>query len=134
MSSGRSRHDQLQEKVREYHKAHPEVWDLFVKFSFELMDRGYKHYSVSGVFDRIRWEQGAGADGTSVFKLSNDYKPFYARAFMKQYPEAVGFYRLRHQTTKDKPAFNKEEVAPYHLRYESLDDSHQSLRGKSCLV
>ena len=129
MSSERTRYDELEEQVRAFHKANPEVWDLFVKFSFELMDRGFKHYSVSGVFDRIRWEQGAGADGTSEFKIGNNYKPFYARAFMKMYPETVGFYRLRYQNTKDKPATDKEEVAPYHLRYESLNDSHQSLRG-----
>ena len=123
MRSERTRYDELEEKVREFHKAHPEVWDLFVRFSFELMEKGYKHYSVSGVFDRIRWEQGVGADGVSEFRIGNNFKPFYARAFMKMYPETVGFYRLRHQNTKDKPATDRPEVAPCHLRYEELEDA-----------
>ena len=116
----RTRYDELEEKVKDFHKKHPEVWDLFVRFSFELMDRGFKHYSVSGVFDRIRWEKGAGADGTSEFKIGNNFKPFYARAFMKKYPEANGFYRLRYQNTKDKPATDRPEVSPCQLQYEEM--------------
>jgi hypothetical protein len=113
-----TRHEELQQKVREYHKKHPEVWDLFVRFSFELLEKGYRHYSVSGVFDRIRWEQGVGEDGVSDFKIGNNFKPFYARAFMKKHPEAEGFYRLRYQNTKDKPA-RESEVSPCQLSYEA---------------
>lgn len=118
----RTRYDELHEKVTDFHARHPEVWELFERFTFELIEKGFKHYSVSGVFDRIRWEKGAGADGTSEFKIGNNFKPFYARRFMAMYPEHDGFYKLRHQTTKDKPAVDKREVSPKDLHYVTLDD------------
>lgn len=117
-----SRYEQLQKQVTEFHKKNPEVWEKFVYYSFELINKGFKNYSVSGVFDRIRWESGAGEDGEANFKIGNNFKPFYARRFMKIYPQADGFYRLRRQTTKDKPPLTGREVKPGDLEYEGLDD------------
>lgn len=108
----KTRHEELREQVTEYHKKHPEVWELFVRFSFEMIERGFQHYSVSGIFERIRWEMDAGGDGVTMFKIGNNYKPFYARRFMKVYPETEGFFRLRYQTTQDKPATNLKEFSP----------------------
>jgi len=108
----KTRYDELREQVTEYHRNHPEVWELFVRFSFEMINRGFQHYSVSGIFERIRWEMDCGGDGISEFKIGNNYKPFYARRFMKIYPEHDGFFRLRYQTTMDKPALNLREFSP----------------------
>jgi len=117
-----SRYEQLQNQVTEFHKKNPEVWEKFVYYSFELINKGFKNYSVSGVFDRIRWESGAGEDGEANFKIGNNFKPFYARRFMRVYPQADGFYRLRRQTTKDKPPLTSREVNPGDLEYEGLGD------------
>lgn len=121
----KTKHDELRERCQAYHEQHPEVWSLFVKFSFDLVNRGFKNYSVSGVFDRIRWESGAGEDGVCKFKISNDYKPFYARRFNRMYPGANNFYRMRKQTTKDKPATGAPEVTPSYLEYEELEADYE---------
>ena len=94
-----SRHDQLLKKANEYHQKHPEVWDLFVQFTFERINRGFQHYSAKGIFERIRWETSIPTD-PGEFKLSNKHTPFYARAFMKIYPNYVGFFRTSYQTSK----------------------------------
>ena len=73
----------------------PQVWDYFVQFSFEKIKQGYKHYSAMGVWQRLRWELSVGADGVSEFKINNNYVPYYARAFMKKYPQHDGFFRTR---------------------------------------
>lgn len=111
-----SRHEEMREKVRLYHKAHPEVWTLFCQFTNELIDRGFKNYSARGIFHRIRWEADAPSYGLAEFKLSNNHSPFYARAFMKKFPEHSGFFRLRDQPSKDAPELRMAELGPNDFR------------------
>ena len=104
-----TRHDEMRRQVREFHKKHPEVWDLFVTFTFDRIERGFKHYSVNGIFERIRWDVGnVGGDGITEFKLGNNHRPFYARRFMKKYPKYDGFFRTRIQKSKFEPAREAE--------------------------
>lgn len=116
----KTRFDELREQVTEYHKNHPEVWEMFVRFSFEMINRGFTRYSVNGIFERIRWEMDVGGDGVTMFKIGNNYKPFYARRFLKMYPEHGDFFALRYQTTLDKPALNFPEYGPQDVRRDSV--------------
>ena len=96
-----TRHDQIKYQVEAFHKKHPEVWDLFVKFTFDRINRGFKNYSVNGIFERIRWDVGnVGGDGVTEFKIGNNHRPFYARRFMRMYPEHDGFFRTRIQKSQ----------------------------------
>lgn len=110
----KSRAEEMRESVVEFHKEHPEVWDLFVKFTFEKINRGFKHYSVNAIFERIRWETESGADGVNIFKISNNHHAFYSRRFMKIYPSHEGFFRTRIQTSETRLATNLPELTPNH--------------------
>jgi hypothetical protein len=112
----KTRYDELTEKVIEYHKAHPEVWTMFVKYTFELINRRFKQYSAKGIFERVRWE----ADlkyGEGNFKVNNNYSAFYARAFMQKYPKYAGFFRLREQISKKEGAVYRPELTPDNFPY-----------------
>lgn len=104
----------MRDQVRAFHAAHPEAWELFVKFTFELIDRGFKNYGAQhGVFARIRWETDVvDVDGNLTFKVNNNYSPFYARRFMKMYPQYDGFFRTRKQTSRAEPATRLPELGP----------------------
>ena len=112
-----SRHDEMREQVIAFHKANPKVMELFSKFTFELIDRGFKNYSAQhGVFARIRWETDqADTNGGSTFKVNNNYSAFYARAWMKMNPEHDGFFRTRKQTSEDEPATGLDPLKPDHF-------------------
>jgi len=110
-----TRLEELKALCEQYHLNHPEVWELFVKFTNEIILKGYKNYSVSAVFERIRWEIDTGGDGVSEFKINNNFKPLYARKFMSIYPEYAGFFRTRQQTTASAPATGKPELTPKDL-------------------
>lgn len=69
-----------------------------------MIDRGFKNYSVNAIFERIRWEIDAGGDGVSAFKLNNNYRAFYSRAFMKKFPQHSGFFRTREQVSSEQNA------------------------------
>lgn len=100
----KTRLDELKEQAQKFHNDHPEVWDNFVKFTFDRIQRGYKKYSVYSIMERIRWDMSAGGDGLTEFKINNNIRPFYARRFMKLYPDYSGFFRIREQKSASAPA------------------------------
>jgi hypothetical protein len=109
------RHEEIRQQVINFNRENPDVWKLFSKFTFERIDRGFKNYSVNAIFERIRWEKDAGGDGVTSFKLNNNYRAFYARAFMRKYPEHDGFFRTREQVSKELPPVNLPELMPSHF-------------------
>lgn len=117
-----NRYDEMLEQAQIFHSNNPKVWALFCRFSLMLVDRGFKHYSANAVFERIRWETDqADHDGKTTFKLNNNHRPFYARAWMKKYPEHFGFFRVRVQTSKDCKAVHLPELRPTDFPYETGD-------------
>jgi hypothetical protein len=76
--------------------ANPQMWALFERFTFEMIRRGFRHYSARAVIHRVRWETAVPlVDGTSEFKINNNWSPFYARKFHQLYPQHDGFFRNR---------------------------------------
>lgn len=76
-----------------YHRENPAVYVLFKRFSFEAIEKGRKHFSAEAVINRIRWETLI--SGNDDFKINNNYKAFYSRLFMKDFPQYSGFFELR---------------------------------------
>jgi len=76
----------------EWHNKNPQVWELFQKFTFQVIDAKFKHYSVNAIFERIRWHTDIETRGDS-FKISNNHRAYYARYFHHCYPEHDGFFR-----------------------------------------
>ncbi len=105
-----TRYDEMMDDYLEFDKEHPKVWEYFVKFTLESLERGFKVYSVNAIFERIRWKTDQpNVKGSSTFKLSNNHRPFYARRFMKEYPQYGNFFVLHEQTSHLKPAVKQPD-------------------------
>ena len=109
------RHEEIRQQVIEFTKDNPDVWRLFCGFTFDRINKGFKNYSANAIFERIRWEKDIGGDGVTSFKLNNNYRAFYARAFMRKYPQHDGFFRTREQVSKELPPVNLPELMPSHF-------------------
>jgi hypothetical protein len=124
-----TRYDELLADALEYHKQHPQVWDMFVDFTNDRIKRGFKNYSAYAIFERIRWETDA-ADSADPdadeFVLNNNYRPFYARWFMENFPEYEGFFRIRKQTSREKPATHQAPLKPSNYPYVSMKDEREA--------
>ena len=107
-----TRYDEIREHVRRFHRQHPEVYVMFDKFTVDRILRGFKHYSVNAIFERIRWETDMAAAEDGGFKLNNNFRAFYAREWMRKNPTHQGFFRLRKQKSKIAPAVNRPELGP----------------------
>lgn len=108
-----TRADQIEEAAKSFLIEHPQVWEMFKKFTFELIDRGFQHHSAYAVCERIRWElDHVGGDGVSEFKLNNNYRPYFARWFMEEHPEYEGFFRIRKLTSSEDEPSSLPELTP----------------------
>ena len=107
-----SRLEQMRERCNEFHQQHPQVWELFHRFTMDRINRGFEHYSVNAIFERIRWETDQSASEPAEFKLNNNFRAFYARRWMKMHPEHDGFFRTRTQTSADDDASTLPELGP----------------------
>lgn len=84
----------LEDKFETYHKENPIVYELFVKFANEAKAAGFKNFSANAIFERIRWYVSVETVGDK-FKVNNNYRPYYARKMMENYPEFEGFLNTR---------------------------------------
>ena len=115
-----NRHEEMRDQCQRFHNEHPEVWELFVHFTQTMIRKGYPNYSVNAIFERIRWEKDEGGDGVNQFKLNNNYRAFYARRFMRMYPQYDGFFRTRELKSIDRPATELPELSPRNFDKESV--------------
>jgi hypothetical protein len=77
----------------EYHTENPNIYEMFKKFTFKLINRGYKRFGPNAILARIRWETAVSETG-SDFKICENYLPYYSRLFLRDYPEHAGFFKL----------------------------------------
>lgn len=85
---------QLEKDFEQFDKENSKVWELFVKFAFRAINRGFKHYGAKTIFEAIRYHCDITTTG-SEFKLNNNYTAYYARKFHRTYPQHDGFFETR---------------------------------------
>ena len=84
------------ENFEEFHKNNPEIYDLFVKFT-NMATQRKQYYSAKAIFHRIRWETMMSSDWKiqDDFKIDDGWISHYARKFMDDFPQHVGFFRTK---------------------------------------
>ena len=112
-----SRYEQLRQECIAFHSRHPEVWDAFCRLTHRVINRGFQNYSARAIFQQIRWETDMGELGSDNFKINDHHSPFYARAFMRRYPQYAGFFRLREQRSRGTPASRLPPLGPADFPY-----------------
>lgn len=87
------------ERARLFHEANPHVYEAIASIAKGMKQSGWKRGSVYQIFERLRWLHAIRTQG-SVYKLNNNYRPFYARLVMEREPELQGFFELRVQRSE----------------------------------
>jgi hypothetical protein len=85
---------ELDRKFCQYDIENPHIWDNFKNLSFQLINKGLNKISAELIYNQIRWLKIM-QHGNDGYKLNNNFKPFYARKFMKEYPAHIGIFELR---------------------------------------
>lgn len=107
-----TRHEELEEQAKAAHHKHPIIWEWFVQLTEDRIEKGFKYYSAKAIIEQVRWHTADPEHGPDEFKINDNYTSFYARWFMIQFPKHKGFFRLRRQISKDKPATKLPPLKP----------------------
>lgn len=83
-----SNYNPLFSKFAKFDFDNPNVYNTFKRYSFRAMNRGHQTISPRTIIEAIRWEN-------PDFEVSNNHVVFYARKFMKEYPQHEGFFPTR---------------------------------------
>ena len=87
--------DRIERNFRVFHHRNPHVYRMFIRFAFDMINRGYKHGSASLIFERMRWELMLQTDPDDPVRLNNNYRSRYARLFEEDFSRHAGFFRKR---------------------------------------
>jgi len=94
-----------QTAFEKYCEDNPQVLVVLERFTWEAFAHGHTHIGIDFVHARARWYTSIETTGDD-FKLSNNFRPYYARLIMQRHPELRGVFRLR------KAAADKELEVP----------------------
>lgn len=83
------------ERFEEFHAANPGVYDTLAREARRLKEVGHKRYSIQALFEIVRWHRALQTTSDEGFKLSNDFKPFYARLIDRNESDLKGFFVLK---------------------------------------
>lgn len=89
--------DKIAIDFEKFNIENPRVYELFDRFTRELIRAGRDTGSASQVTERIRWEATINFDRTKEppLKVNNNYRALYARLWESNNPEHKGFFRKR---------------------------------------
>jgi hypothetical protein len=85
----------IEDRFREFDRAHPDVFNLFVNLAMDLRRQGVQHYSADAICHVIRWFKITSGKDDSGFKINNNYTAFYARKAMAEVPALDGMFLTR---------------------------------------
>ncbi|MCE5247924.1 hypothetical protein LLG88_13505 [bacterium] len=87
--------ERLEREFLAFHEANPHVYRKLAELAVAAKATGRGHFGIGALFERLRWWSRFETDGTDPFKLNNNYRAFYARLLMRDYPELAGFFETR---------------------------------------
>ncbi|OYW60917.1 MAG: hypothetical protein B7Z40_19345 [Bosea sp. 12-68-7] len=91
-----------------YDAEHPDIWTLFEKYTLDMIAAGHKQVGHGLIFGRIRYDAALKKQQGSTFKLNQNYGAYYARKFMKLYPQHEDLFSTR--TIRGHDIFEEERV------------------------
>lgn len=83
-----------QARFDRFDKANPHVYELFERYTWQVIRSGKKNFSSSQVLGRMRWYVAFETDEPE-FKINQNYSTYLGRKFMALNPDYKGFFRLR---------------------------------------
>jgi hypothetical protein len=90
-------------KFERFHRTNPMIYDMFKRFATRLRERGARRASAWLIMNRIRWEVNVETYGDD-FKICNNYFALYARLFVTEHPEQLGFFKFKQMKDGNEPS------------------------------
>jgi hypothetical protein len=76
----------VEKRFHNFHLENPHVYDMFIRFATQALTVGMNRISSKFIINRIRWEAMVTTAGEN-FKIDDRFTAWYARQFVKDFPE-----------------------------------------------
>jgi hypothetical protein len=84
------------DKFGEFHQNNPHVYEAFLDVARRGKEMGKTKWGIAGVIEILRWEwHHQTQDNHYPYKISNDYKPYYARILMANNADLANFFQCK---------------------------------------
>lgn len=77
-----------------YHRENPSIYAKLVEFAQAAVKAGATHIGIGLLYERLRWYTKVEAV-SDTFKVNNNFRAFYARKMMAEYPELNAVFETR---------------------------------------
>jgi hypothetical protein len=84
----------LRIEAAEWIATHPKAMELYLRFSLELARRG-RHFGISLITERIRWECYIEKLDRDQYKISNNHRAYIARWLIERHPALANLIETR---------------------------------------
>lgn len=84
----------IDDRFTAFHKAHPEVYELFRQYAEKALATGFERFSADMICHRIRWYHHIDK-GDRDFTINDHYTSRYARLLMAADARFAGFFETR---------------------------------------
>jgi hypothetical protein len=88
-----------EEKFRDFHRRHPEVYRELRRRAFALKAKGRKRWGIRNLWECMRYDFALDNPEEDDFRLNDHYTRYYARLLMNCEPGLVGFFETRERKT-----------------------------------
>lgn len=86
----------IQERFDVWLRANPFVYDLFVQYALEAQNKGFEHYGIQSIAERVRWHLDFETeDNYGGWKINNTYLSRLARYIEENEPLLKDFFSKR---------------------------------------
>ncbi len=89
-----SRERTIEDRFREFHAAHPQVYAELVRLAREAKARGRRRIGIKMLWEVVRWNLYLTPQGEE-FKLNNSYTSRYARLIQRNEPALADLFETR---------------------------------------
>ena len=94
----------IRQGFEQFNKENPHVFKAFEEQALNAINKGRTKISAKMIINWIRWNEFLRTSDLN-FRINDAYQSYYARHFIKKYPQYSGVFELR--------KLRNEEGAPY---------------------
>ena len=98
-------------EFEQFDRDNPKIWELIERFCAAVIEAGMKKWSISGIFERIRWEFYVVTKSKDEWKINNNHRAYYARKWLAAHPEYPDFFETRR--VRSGPSSNQPDRRGY---------------------
>jgi len=89
------RNNTLARRFMLHHLTNPEMWKAYESLALEAIATGRESIGVGALTEVLRWDAYDVGDKAEGYKVSNDFRAFYARMFAHVHPEHQNLFRYK---------------------------------------